>query len=509
MRIPILCCLALIVIQSPILAARELREPIIYAEADAEPPGEIKIETRLDKADYCRLGRLLFRMSLLEPELRRGAPVPAKIHGTYDVQWNTTAYPWHGGHKDYSVAFFFQQGHVLPLSGALYRVEKLVQFPENSGEGHALLKRLDDEWTKAIAPQRDSIIAVLKRGQLSVYDWGSGGLTVHNLEVRVESIDVPPREAGAQAVATVHLGRFEPQKVADNGFLIFPLDKTERAVKHKVRRVVPTDKEKGVAGWIELDPEPIPTEEKLALAPPPPTPPPRKPVERVYAEADAEPLREVKLETPRGNVDFCRLGRLIFNMRLNYSDFDVWSPTGAWINGTYDVPWNSWTEFRNRGNNEYGVVVHFEQGQALPLSGAVYRVEKVAQEGRDNRQGFALLKRLDDEWAKAISPHGDSMISMVQRRGWLAVHKQVVFVEAIDVEPHNGGTRAVATVRVGVGEAQKVQKVTDNGFLIFPPDKMQRTVKHKVRRVVPADKEKGIFGWVELDPEPIADDPKP
>jgi len=234
----------------------------------------------------------------------------------------------------------------------------------------------------------------------------------------------------------------------------------------------------------------------------------------VISERDAEPPKEVRLETSIGQETHYRMGRLLFQM----SDVErkVFSPMASlWAaySITYDVPWNAKTNPWKAGDRDYYTQIMFEEGHVFPLSSAVYRVEKLAKTlAEDHLEGFAVLKRIDDEWARTVVPQGDSLV-IVLNRGSAMVHNVGIDVTAITANASDPQKPSIATVVFAIGKPPQLAptaRVSDADTLVFPTWKGQPKVyKHKVRRVVPPDKAKGVIGWIELDPEPIVEDPKP
>ncbi|HUE74658.1 MAG TPA: hypothetical protein VMP01_27570 [Pirellulaceae bacterium] len=229
----------------------------VIAARDAEPPKEVRLETNIAQEEHYRLGRLLFRMSHVERELHASNyPLEASFSINHDIPWNTQ-FSWKSGRSECFIGIRFEQGNIFPLSGAVYRVEKLAQHDSQAGErgeGVAILKRLDDQWTKSICPNSDSLVVVLKQGTASL----------HHVGVDVTDMTTNETDADQPAIATVRFSIGKPPQLAPTArvragdILVLPTWKGQPKVyKHKVRRVVPPDKAKGVIGWIELDPEPI------------------------------------------------------------------------------------------------------------------------------------------------------------------------------------------------------------------------------------------------------------
>ena len=226
----------------------------VIAARDAEPPKELRLETSIGQETHYRMGRLLFKMfDVVRDFPTAKSPLWSGYSITYDVPWNAKTKPWKTGDRDYFTQITFEEGHVFPLSSAVYRVEKLAKsVAEDRLEGFAVLKRIDDEWARDVAPKGDSVVIVLDRGSA----------TVHNLQLLVKSITVDPQRANAP-IALIDFGIGKPPTVAAGDTLVFPTWKGQPKVyKHNVRRVVAPDKAKGVIGWIELDPEPIVEEPK-------------------------------------------------------------------------------------------------------------------------------------------------------------------------------------------------------------------------------------------------------
>ena len=227
----------------------------------------------------------------------------------------------------------------------------------------------------------------------------------------------------------------------------------------------------------------------------------------VIAERDAEPPKELRLETSIGQQSHYRMGRLLFKMSdVERKFFTPMAPLCAAYSITYDVPWNAKTNPWKTGDTDYFTQITFEQGHVFPLSSAVYRVEKLAKTlAEDRLEGFAILKRVDDEWATSVAPKPDSLI-VVLERGSATVHNVHLLVKSISVDSQKT-SRPAALIDFGI---DKPPTVRAGDTLVFPTWKGQPKVfKHKVRRVVPPDKAKGVIGWIELDPEPIVEDPKP
>ncbi|HUE74660.1 MAG TPA: hypothetical protein VMP01_27580 [Pirellulaceae bacterium] len=274
------------------------------ASRDEDPPPEITLHTTLKQEDYYRVGRMLFQMSYVEREHDDPArPLTASLAVTYDVPQNARTNPWKSAIKDYYMDVRFREGDVLPLSSALYRVEKLANHAGQAGarrEGFAVLKRVEEEWARDLAPAPDSYILVLNRGS---------GL-LHNAGLNVTNIELLRPNESSSARATIRLAIGAPPQLsatftAERSLVLPTWEQQPKVYLHRIRRVVPLSKAIGVPGWIELDPEPIAVR--------------TEPEPIIYSHADAEPPRELKIETTLGKADYCRLGRLLFRMYRNRS----------------------------------------------------------------------------------------------------------------------------------------------------------------------------------------------
>lgn len=86
----------------------------------------------------------------------------------------------------------------------------------------------------------------------------------------------------------------------------------------------------------------------------------------VIAERDAEPPKELRLETSIGQETHYRMGRLLFKMFDVVREFPTpKSPLWSGYSITYDVPWNAKTNPWKTGDSDYFTQITFEEGHVL------------------------------------------------------------------------------------------------------------------------------------------------
>lgn len=78
-------------------------------------------------------------------------------------------------------------------------------------------------------------------------------------------------------------------------------------------------------------------------------------------------------------------------------------------------------------------------------------------------EGFAVLKRIDDEWAREVAPKGDSVV-IVLNRGSATIHKVGIDVTAITANASNPSAPPLATIMFAIGKPPQLAPKAAGGY---------------------------------------------